>query len=372
MKLALTLAILLLSATAHALPTVRIKDIARIEGVRDNNLVGYGVVVGLAGTGDSPRSQAGVQSVISALAKFGVAIDQSRFGSRNIAAVMVTGNLPAYVNSGDRLDVTVSSIGDARSLAGGILFQTPLQGPDGRVYALAQGALSVGGFRYDAFGNLAQKNHPTVAMVPSGATVEATPTTTVVSKAGSIYILLARPDFTTAQRVSTAIAEELGAGGSDRVSTDGPDRIVVRLTETERARYVEVLQRLENVAVMPDQPNVVVVNERTGTVVAGGDVRIGSVTIAQGDLKVAISADYQVYQPNLLVRPGTGIRSVVVPQAEIRASEADGRPVNLPEGASIADLALALHRIKATPRDIIVILQGIERAGALNARLIIQ
>ncbi|MDP3739809.1 MAG: flagellar basal body P-ring protein FlgI [Hyphomonadaceae bacterium] len=359
------------AAMASSAQAARIKDIARVEGMRDNPLVGYGIVIGLAGTGDSARSQAGLQSVENTLARFGINVDRSKFGSRNVAAVLATADLPAFANTGDRVDVTVSSIGDARSLAGGTLFMTPLQGPDGKTYALAQGALSVGGFRYDAFGNIVQKNHPTAGAVPGGATIELAPATSVVSRGGSVYLLLARPDFTTARRVAQAIENELGAPGG-KVTAEGPDRVVVRLSESERPQYVAMIERLERLEVDTDQPSTVVVNERTGTVVSGGDIRLEQVTIAQGDLRVSVATSYQVSQPTLVSRPGDGIRTVVVPEADISVSESSGLPISLSDGATVTDLVVALHKVKASPRDIIAVLRGIERAGALNARLVIQ
>lgn len=354
--------------SAHA---ARVKDIARVEGVRDNSLVGYGIVVGLSGTGDSARAQAGIQSVANTLARFGVTVDRTKFVTRNSAAVLVTGELPPFTNIGDRIDVTVSSIGDARSLVGGTLFMTPLQAADGKTYALAQGAMSIGGFRYDAFGNVVQKNHPTVGLVPSGAIVEAAPSTSVVSRAGSVFLLLSKPDFTTAQRVAEAISRSINAPAG-KVTAEGPDRIVVRLNPEEKTRYVEIVQRIEAVGVDPDFALSVVVNERTGTIVSGGDVRLAQVTVSQGDLRISVTTDYLVSQPGLILNPGQDVRTTIVPDAEIRATESAGQPVALPEGASVLDLVTALNKVRATPRDIIGVLSAIERAGALNARLIIQ
>jgi len=345
--------------------------LARVDGVRDNALAGYGLVVGLAGTGDTSRSRATTQSVANALQKFGVAVPAIELNTRNVAAVFVTGTLPAFANLGSRIDVNVSSIGDARSLAGGTLLMTPLEGPNGKVYALAQGALTVGGYRYDAFGNLLQKNHPNVAVISGGATVEANALSSVVTPGGAVHLLLHAPDFTTAARMAEAVQAELGMPDG-AVSAEGPDRVVVRLSEDERRHFVSVLRRIEEVWVEPDRVARVVVNERTGTVVAGGDVRIDRVTVTQGDLKVQIDTEFLVSQPSLVARTGSNVRTAIVPSTQIKATEPALNAVNLPAGAPVADLVQALNRIKATPRDVITILQAIHRAGALHAELVVQ
>lgn len=352
---------------------VRVKDLVRVDGMRDNALAGYGLVVGLAGTGDSARSRATTQSVANALVKFGTSVPALELNTRNVAAVFVTATLPPFANIGDKLDVTVSSLGDARSLSGGTLLMTPLEGPNGKVFALAQGALSVGGYRYDAFGNLVQKNHPNVARVPQGATVESNALSSVVTPGGSLHLLLHAPDFTTASRIAEALASEFGEQRlGTMISAEGPDRIVFRLSEAERLDFVGVVRRIEEVLVAPDRVARVVVNERTGTVVTGGDIRIDAVTVAQGDLKVRIETDYLVSQPTLVSRPGSSIGTAVVPETRIRATEASPGVVSLPQGAPVADLVQALAKVKATPRDIITVLQAIHRAGALHAELVVQ
>lgn len=353
--------------------TVRVKELARVDGVRDNPLAGYGLVVGLAGTGDSTRSRATTQAVANALLKFGTAVPGTELNTRNVAAVFVTATLPPFANVGDRIDVHVSSIGDARSLAGGTLLMTPLEGPNNKVYGLAQGPLSVGGYRYDAFGNLVQKNHPNVGIVAGGGTVEASALNTVVSRGGALHLLLHAPDFTTSARIAEALAAEFGSDrmGKD-ITAEGPDRIVFRLSERERTDFVSVLRRIENVSVVPDRIARVVVNERTGTVVAGGDVRIGQVTVTQGDLKVRIDTDFLVSQPALVSRTGPDVRTAVVPSTQIKSTEPEAQAISLPQGTAVADLVQALGKIKATPRDIITILQSIQRAGALHGELVVQ
>ncbi len=364
-------------SVSQAMPDggIRLKDLAHIEGVRENSLVGYGIVIGLAGTGDSNRSGPTIQSIANALTRFGVRVTPDQIASRNIAAVVLTASLPAFTSAGNKLDVTVSSLGDARSIAGGTLMLAPLRGPDDQIYALAQGPVSVGGFRYDAFGNVVQKNHPTVGMIPSGASVEMATTTHIVSKAGNVFVLLDSPDYTTASRVAETLNANLGPlaeGLGQRARAVDAERIVVRLSDEDRLDLVNVIKSIEGISVVPDQGAKVVVNERTGTVVSGGDVRVGRVTIAQGDLKVDVSTRYNVSQPLVIGRGGPDIRTVTSPETDIKVTESQEPSVNLPEGTSVADLVTALNKIKATPRDIISILQAIKRADALHAQLIIQ
>jgi flagellar P-ring protein precursor FlgI len=362
------------AAAISAADEVRIKELVRIDGARDNVLTGYGIVVGLAGTGDTSRSRATQQSVANALAQFGVSVPTDRLVSRNSAAVMITASLPPFTNSGDKIDVNVASIGDARSLAGGTLVATPLQGPDQKIHALAQGPVSIGGFRYDAFGNLVQKNHPTTGIVASGGVIEVPAGSNVVTRGGAIHLLLNAPDFTTSSKIAEALAHEFGNDRLGRdITPEGPDRVVFRMREDERPRYVEIVRRIEALTVVPDQVARIVVNERTGTVVSGGDVRLGQVSVTQGDLKIAIETDYWVSQPTpFQYRPSSAIRTAVVPDVTMDVSEPEGKTIAMPAGTSVTDLALALNKIKATPRDIISILQAIQRAGALHAELIVQ
>jgi flagellar P-ring protein precursor FlgI len=355
--------------------TVRLRDLGRIQGVRDNPLVGFGIVTGLAGTGDSARGLATLQSVANTLARFGVRISPDSVASSNVAAVMVTANLPAFAANGDKFDINVSSLGDASSLAGGTLVLAPLKGPDDKIYALAQGPLSVGGFRYDAFGNRVEKNHPTVGQIPNGAILEAEVPTSVVSPAGSIYFVLNSPNYVTADRVAgtlNSLFPPMPDPRIVRVRAVDAERIAVRLTPEDQAGLVDVLARIESAQIVPDETARVVINERTGTVVSGGDVRIGAVSIAQGDLKVDIKTDYAVSQP-LFARGGSsGVRSFIVPQTDIKVEEPGSAAVSLPSGTSVADLVIALNRLRVSPRDVISILQAIKRADSLHAELIIQ
>ncbi len=362
-------------ATSGLSTSVRLKELAHIDGVRDNSLVGYGLVVGLAGTGDSDRGGPTMQSIANTLTRFGVRVTPDQINSRNVAAVIVTTTLPPFAVPGDKLDVNVASMGDARSLVGGTLVLAPLRGADDKVYALAQGPLSVGGFKYDAFGNVVQKNHPTVGQIPGGASVEAAVGTSVVSQAGNLYVVLDDPDFTTAGRVADAINATLSPmpdSSEIRARAVDASRVVVHLTEGERADLVHVIGRIEDSHLVPDETPRIVVNERTGTVVSGGDVRIGAVTVTHGELRVTVTTDYLVSQPLVIGEAGSSVHTAIVPQADLKVEEPPRSSVTLPAGTSVGDLVFALNKIKVSPRDMISILEAIKRAGALRSELIIQ
>ena len=240
---AMAAAVLLAAVSAPAQDFgVRIKELGRLDGVRENMVSGYGIVSGLAGTGDSTRSQATLQSVANALREFGLNVTPAQLASRNVAAVLVTATLPAFARSGDRLDVIVSSMGDARSLTGGALLMTPLYGPDRRIYALAQGAVSVGGYKFELNANVVQKNHPTTGIVPEGAVVEADLTAQVLSPDGTMRLVLFDPDYTTASRIATAVNEKLSASAA---AMDA-GRVAIRVPEGERERLVDFVARLES------------------------------------------------------------------------------------------------------------------------------
>jgi len=367
---AMAVAVLLAAVSASAQDFgVRIKELGRLDGVRENMVSGYGIVSGLAGTGDSTRSQATLQSVANALREFGLNVTPAQLASRNVAAVLVTATLPAFARSGDRLDVIVSSMGDARSLTGGALLMTPLYGPDRQIYALAQGAVSVGGYKFELNANVVQKNHPTTGIVPEGAVVEADLTAQVLSPDGTMRLVLFDPDYTTASRIATAVNEKLSASAA---AMDA-GRVAIRVPEGERERLVDFVARLESLTVQPDLRARVVINERTGTVVSGGGVRLSNVSVAHGDLKVTVVTDFLVSQPGgVLVRPGPGIRTEVVPRTRIDANEEGLSSVTMPAGATVSDLVAALKQVKSTTREVIAILQSIKRAGALHAELVIQ
>ncbi|MBN3005503.1 flagellar P-ring protein precursor FlgI [Chromobacterium alkanivorans] len=346
----------------------RIKDLGRFNGWRDNQLIGYGLVTGLAGSGDSARSQMTQQSMANLLKQFEVNLGPDQVNSRNAAAVMVTANMPPLLEPGARVDVTVTSVGDARSLLGGSLLQTPLKGGDGQVYVLAQGALSVGGYRYDSNGNRVQKNHPTVGLIPAGGIVEQAVATSFIRN-GRVEFLLTAPDFTTAERIARAINQKLGRS---LASPLGAGKVGIKVDSASAADATHLLSRIEAIEVTPDDRARVVVNERTGTVVAGGNVMLSAVTVVHGDLKISVETDYLVSQPPSLFGSARDVRTTVVPQTRVAVQEKPLPGISLKGNSTIADLVAALNRIQASPRDVIAVLQAVRTAGALRAELVIQ
>jgi len=347
---------------------IRVKDLGKLRGWRENALVGYGIVTGLAGTGDAPTNRTTRQTLANVFSRFGVTVTPEQIQSRNVAVVMVSATLPPFAREGDTFDVAVNSTGDARSLLGGSLLVTPLEGPDGKVYALAQGPLSVGGYRYDSNGNVVQKNHPTVGSVPGGGRVEVAVDSKVMGPEHELTFVLAEPDYTTADRVATALSARLGDGVAVARDASG---IVIRVPEADRARLVSFVARLESVTVEPDRRARVVVNERTGTVVAGGDVRISKVAISHGELRVSIADENVASQPVNAWRSGPGVRTAVVTNTRVDVNEPAGAGYLAAEN-TVADLVQALARLKTSSRDVIAILQAIKAAGALRAELVIQ
>ena len=364
--------LLVAAATAGAQQLgVRVKELGRVDGVRENMISGYGIVTGLAGTGDTARSQSTLQSVANALREFGLNVTPQQLSSRNVAAVLVTATLPPFARSGDRVDVIVASMGDARSLTGGALLMTPLYGADRRIYALAQGAVLIGGYKFELNQNMVQKNHPTTGIVPEGAMVEAELNATVLAADGTMKLVLFEPDYTTASRIAAAVNEKLSAPAT---AIDA-GRVQVSVPAENQARLVDFLARLESLTVQPDLRARVVINERTGTVVSGGGVRLSRVSVAHGDLKVNIVTDFLVSQPEangFFVRQSPGARTAIVPQTRIEANESGMNSVTMPDGATVSDLVAALKQVRSTTRETIAILQSIKRAGALHADLVIQ
>ena len=348
---------------------VRVKQLARLAGAKENALVGYGLVTGLAGTGDSSRSAATTQSIRNMLLRFGVNVPVDSVRSRNTAGVMIASTLPPYAQPGDSLDANITSIGDARSLLGGTLLLTHLMGPDGEVYALAQGPVSVGGFSFDLNGNLVQKNHPTAATLAGGATVERSTRSPIHDDSRSIQYVLFDPDLGTAKRIADSINSSLGGRFAHALD---PARVRIDLPVQNRDDLVTAMTKIEDARVVPDVPARVVINERTGTVVSRGNVLISPITITHGDLNVTISTEFIVSQPSFVFRSGPGVRSVVVPDTTIEVEEEELIGVNLPNSSTVAELVTALNRVKATSRDVITILQNIRTAGALHAELIVQ
>jgi flagellar P-ring protein precursor FlgI len=365
-RLALAIVAMALAAAAadrdRPAEVARLKDIATVEGVRDNLLAGYGVVVGLNGTGDRRQTLFTTQTLGNILQRMGLQIPTAAVQVRNVAAVFVTATLPPFAHPGTRLDVTVSSIGDATSLDGGLLLLAPLSGPDGRVYAMAQGPVTVGGYRAGLNGNLKQVNHPTVGTIPGGAIVERE-TSVNLQTLDRVALLLREPDFVTARHVAEAINQALGEAVA--VATDSR-RIEIQRIPQGLGGVPGLMARIEDLPVKIEPVARVVINERTGTVVLGGDVTLTPASIFHGNLTVEIVTRFEVSQPAPL---SPGGQTVVVPQTGVQAQEQPAQTIRLQEGATVADLVRGLQAIGATPRDVIAILQALQRAGALHAEL---
>ncbi|WP_434644502.1 flagellar basal body P-ring protein FlgI [Achromobacter piechaudii] len=357
------------AARSAAAEVVRIKDLGKLKGWRENSLVGYGIVAGLAGTGDSPSNKTTRQAMANVYSQFDLTVGPEQVQSRNVAVVMVSAMLPPFARPGDAVDVVVTSAGDARSLVGGNLLVTALKAANGKIYALAQGPLSVGGYRYDMNGNVVQKNHPTAGSIPGGALVEVGVTAPMLSDDGVLTFLLANPDYTTAGRVATEINRALGGQIARARDAAGVD---IRVPEFQRDDLVSFVSQIEALSVAPDQRAKVILDERTGTVVSGGNVRLSKVAISHGDLRISIVTDNQVSQPIFVRQGGGGIRTEVVSNSSVDVREAEGSAFVMSEGSTVAELVQALTKIRTTTRDIISILRAIKTAGALHADLIIQ
>lgn len=404
MVLAVCLAILPAAGSAVAAPS-RVKDIATVSGLGTHKLLGYGVVAGLEGSGDSDTSALTARSIANLLEKLGLTVSAADFKAKNLAAVLVTAELPAVARVGGTLDCTVSSLADARSLQGGMLLLTPLKAADGEVYALAQGPVTVGGFAVNTRGGDAvQKNHVTVARLPGGASI-------VKALAGGppvsdrLCLSLRQPDYTTAVRLATAVNQALGPGLA--VAVDQAT-IEVTLPAEARERLLELIVTVENLAVQPDTAARVVINERTGTVVIGQQVRISPVAVCHGGLTVEVQAKVEVSQPPPLVQQApaeelptvfvdpqaappvkevtpiatkpkripqggslTGGRTVAVRQEELAVKEESASLVAVREQATLDDLVAALNALGVKPRDLIAIIQALKEAGALQAELVL-
>ncbi len=337
-----------------------------VAGARDNQLSGYGLVVGLAGDGDKDPVYT-VQAVANMLQRFGITVPASTLSAKNVSAVMVTADIQAFVKSGTRIDVTVASMGDAKSLQGGILLQTPLFGADGKVYAVAQGALSVGGFvsgQGGGGGATIQKNHPTVASIAGGALVENEIPTAIVRN-NQIDLLLREPDFTSAARMSAAI----NAVFPDSSLAMDPTTVRVKVPEGLEHAAVDFIARLEAIEVNPDVPARIIINERTGTIVATSKIKISSCAVSHGELTISIASSLEVSQPNPLSQTG---QTVVVPRTETKTTEAKGKLVPLPDMPSVEKIASALNALGVTPRDMMAIFTAMKQAGALQAELVLR
>lgn len=353
------LALLLVAATPAHGASARLRDLADVQGARDNAIFGYGLVVGLAGTGDSERVLFTAQSMSGMLGRIGVRVSPDQVRSRNVAAVMVTATLPAFARPGGRLDITVSSLGDARSLDGGVLVLTPLLGPDGQVYAVAQGAVQTGAVLAESAGVRVKKNQGATARVPSGATIERAVAPDLGK--GPLVLALRRPDFAGAQRIASAVntalkdevARPIDAGV---VEIDGGGKSAVDVMAALDAVEVEVAGRAR-----------VVVSERTGTLVAGEGVRLRAAAVAHGGLQVTISKEPLASQPG----PLSSGETVRLDKTDVQVQEATAAVHAIPATATVEELVAALNALGATSRDLIAILQALQAAGALDAELVV-
>jgi len=346
--------------TAAAAP--RIKDIADFEGVRDNQLVGYGLVVGLAGTGDSLRNSTFTrQSLQAMLERLGVNTLGGNLNTRNVAAVMVTANLPAFASQGSRIDVTVSAMGDARSLAGGQLLVTPLMGADQQVYAVAQGPLAIGGFAAQgASGASVTRGVPTAGRIASGGLVEREIHYDIAAQT-DLRVSLRNPDFTTAQRIATAINGALGPGAAHATS---PGAVELHRPNNYQGDMVSLVGQIESLEVQVDEPARIVIDESSGIVVMGDNVRVSTVAIAQGNLTISITEDPFVSQPAPLSQGATQ----VVPHSNVSVDEGPhGGMIVVPGGVPLRQLVNGLNALGVSPRDMISILQALKTAGAIQA-----
>lgn len=358
-----TLLVFLGGAPVNATMTSRLKELAVLEGVRDNQLLGYGLVVGLAGTGDKRQTVFSAQTLANLLERMGVSVDPKAILVRNTAAVMITATLPPFAEPGVRIDVTIAAIGDATTLQGGLLLLTPLKAVDGQVYAVAQGPVVIGGFVAGGGGNKKTLNHPTTGRTPNGAIVERS-----VGAPLPGHLLrwqLHQSDFTTAARVAAAINKRFSAGGKAIAQAENGAVVRVQLPDKYRSHPVEFISAVENLEIEPDRLAKIVINERTGTIVMGKNVKIAPVSILHGALTVEVRTSYAVSQPP----PFSSGKTVVVPQIGVGVHEEKAQDLQLKEGATVEDLARALLSVGSTARDVIAILENLRAAGAIDAEL---
>ena len=360
---AVAMVLFVFNASAHA-KTTRIKDIVNIESVRNNQLIGYGLVVGLNGTGDalnnSPFTE---QSLVAMLERLGVSVRDQNLNTGNVAAVMVTANLPPFTNQGSEIDVSVSALGDAESLQGGTLLVTPLMGADGEVYAVAQGPVTISGFAVEGESATVIQNIPTSGRIPSGAIVEKEIEFNL-AEMGEVRLGLRNPDFTTARRIAQAIN---GFTSSQIAVAENSSSVALKRPANYSGSIVDLITDIEQLPVQPDQIARVVIDERSGVIVMGADVRISTVAIAQANLTVKITETPQVSQPNPFAEQG---QAIVVPRSDIEINTGPDADLALVDtGVTLQDLVTGLNRLGVAPRDIITILQGIKAAGALQAEV---
>lgn len=342
----------------------RLKDVAALQGAASTPVVGYGLVVGLNKTGDKRQTVFSTQTLTNMLEQFGVSTPAGGVKVENVAAVMVTADLAPFAHSGSRMDVTAASLGDARSLQGGVLLPTAMRAPNGQIVAMAQGPLSIGGFAGGNGGNGVQVNHLTVGRVPNGALVSAEVAATI-APSDAITLSLKEPDFTSASQIAQAVNRELGDGMARAVD---PATVAVRVPASYRTTIPELVARLEPLPVGVDAAARVVINERTGTVVIGGGARLGPAAVAHGNLSVKIATRFEVSQPMPYSRNGD---TAIVPQQDVNVDEGNNKLVTLEPGTTLDAVVHSLNTLGVSPRDIIAIVQALKAAGALHAELVI-
>jgi len=361
--------------------SARIKDITSIKGIRQNQLLGYGLIIGLNGTGDKGGTKFTIQGLVNMLEHMGVHVDPDEVKVKNVAAVVVSAKLPPFARVGKKIDVTLSSIGDAKSLQGGTLLLTPLKGVDGKVYALAQGPVSIGGYSAGgAAGGGVTKNHPTVGKISGGANIEKEIPLSIMSQ-NEMTIMLNNPDFNTADRAAKAINSRIGENVAKPVD---PGTLKFRIPEKFQNNVVNLIAQIGEIQVEPDSIAKVIVNEKTGTVVVGENVRIQKVAVAHGNLSINIKENKNVSQPQPFAPSGAGVAprqmkngtvvapggsTVVTSESQVAVAEENSRLLLIPKGRTIGELVNALNAIGVTPRDLITILQAIKAAGALQGEL---
>ncbi len=341
--------------------TARLKELVEVQGSRDNALLGYGLVVGLTNTGDTQQVLFTMQSVAGMLGRLGIRVDPLEIRSRNVAAVMVTAKQPTFSRTGSTIDVTVSAMGNARSLQGGTLLMTPLTGADGQTYAVAQGPVQVGGFNSNGGFASVQKNTPTSSTIPGGATIEKAVTPKL--DGGSLVLRLKRADFTNAARIAAVID---GITGTQSAKAIDAAAVEVTLPEGDKATPVQFLSKLEALTIEVDIRAKVVVSERTGTIVMGENVKLRPAAVSHGGLRIAIATQFAVSQPNAFSQSG---KTVVTPLQQIEAEEQKRAAISVPAASSVDDLVKALNAIGAPPRDLVAILQALKAVGSLDADL---
>ena len=361
--------------------SARIKDITSIKGIRQNQLLGYGLIIGLNGTGDKGGTKFTIQGLVNMLEHMGVHVDPDEVKVKNVAAVVVSAKLPPFARVGKKIDVTLSSIGDAKSLQGGTLLLTPLKGVDGKVYALAQGPISIGGYSAGgAAGGGVTKNHPTVGKISGGANIEKEIPLSIMSQ-NEMTIMLNNPDFNTADRAAKAINLRIGENVAEAID---PGTLKFSIPEKFQNNVVNLIAQVGEIQVEPDSIAKVIVNEKTGTVVVGENVRIQKVAVAHGNLSINIKENKNVSQPQPFAPSGAGVAprqmrdgtvvapggsTVVTSESQVAVAEENSRLLLIPKGRTIGELVNALNAIGVTPRDLITILQAIKAAGALQGEL---